>query len=314
MIKYLIKRLAVGLLTLFLVSIVIFLMIHMVPGDPVKVMLGISAKPEDVAELRAVYGLDKPLIVQYYNWIVRIARFDFGNSLTRGDSVKELIAQRLPRTLVLSLTSMFVALIITIPLALLSAKYRGRIVDFVASGLSLTFISTPSFWLGIVLIIIFSVKLRILPGSDFTIGTAKGWEYIKLLILPSIATGLYSSSGMTRMLRSEMIDNMYKDYILFAKVKGANETRVLLFHNLRNSLMATITVMGLTLGYLLGGVVIIEIVFSYPGMGKLLTDAVSLRDYPVIQTVSLIFAFFFIVVNIFTDILYGILDPRISYQ
>ena len=314
MIKYLIKRLAVGLLTLFLVSIVIFAIIHLVPGDPVMVMLGISAKPEAVAELQAYYGLDKPIIVQYFTWLEKIIHLDLGTSIIENTDIKELIADRLPRTIILTFISMIVALLVTLPLALLSARNRGKFLDFVGSGLSLTFISTPSFWLAIILIIIFSVNLKILPGSAFQITSAQGWEYIKLLILPSIVTGLWTSAGMTRMLRSEMIDNMYKDYILFVKVKGADEKRVLLFHNLRNSLVSTITVMGLTLGYLLGGVVIIEVVFVYPGMGKLLLDAIGMRDYPVIQSVSLIFAFFFIIVNLLTDIIYGILDPRISYQ
>ena len=314
MIKYIIKRLAIGLFTLFLVSIVIFAIIHLVPGDPVMVMLGISAKPEAVAELQAYYGLDKPIIVQYFTWLEKIIHLDLGTSIIENTDIKELIADRLPRTIILTFISMIVALLVTLPLALLSARNRGKFLDFVGSGLSLTFISTPSFWLAIILIIIFSVNLKILPGSAFQITSAQGWEYIKLLILPSIVTGLWTSAGMTRMLRSEMIDNMYKDYILFVKVKGADEKRVLLFHNLRNSLVSTITVMGLTLGYLLGGVVIIEVVFVYPGMGKLLLDAIGMRDYPVIQSVSLIFAFFFIIVNLLTDIIYGILDPRISYQ
>jgi peptide/nickel transport system permease protein len=311
--KYIFKRIALFFPTVIIISMVIFAVIHMVPGDPIAVMFGYSTKPEIMARVRAHYNLDKPVTVQYIRWVKEIARLDFGQSIVRGEEIWPLIARRYPRTLLLTLEAMLISLVIAFPLALVSARKHNSGVDLGISGVTLIFISMPEFWLAIILILVFGVILNILPTTSQTIASGNFLNFLRLTILPALSIGLIVSAGITRMLRTELVDNLYKDYILFARTKGASERRALFYHNLRNAVIATTTLIGLQVGYLMGGVVIIERVFTFPGMGQLLLDAISTRDYPVIQATILVFALTFVVVNLITDILYAFLDPRIRY-
>lgn len=314
MIKYIIKRLFMVIPTLIILSIIIFSIVHLAPGGPIEAMFGYNVKPEDIAKINEFYGLDDPLPVQYFHWIKKMVSLDFGESIVRGDKILPMILVRLPRTLVLTLMSMVIALTITFPLAIISAKEHGKAADLIISGISLTFISMPQFYIAIILIIIFGLVLRILPTTSYTFAMGTIKDFLKVTILPATAIGLTQAAGITRMLRAEMVDNLNREYITFAKAKGASDGRVLIFHNLRNSLIATSTFIGMGTGYLLGGVVIIEKVFTFPGMGQLLLDSVERRDYPVIQETVLIFCFIFIIINLVTDLLYAVLDPRIRYK
>jgi peptide/nickel transport system permease protein len=313
MAKYIVKRILLFIPTVFALTIVVFAVIHMVPGDPIAVMFGYSVKPEVIARVRAHYNLDKPVTVQYLMWLKNMLRLDFGQSIVRGDEIWPMIAKRFPRTLLLTLEAMIISVLIAFPLALISARRHNTLTDVGISGVSLVFISMPEFWLAILLILVFGVILNVLPTTSHTLGSGNLFDFLRITILPAASIGLIISAGTTRMLRTELVDNLFKDYILFARTKGASERRTLILHNLRNAVIATSTLIGLQIGYLLGGVVIIERVFTFPGMGQLLLDAVAERDYPVIQVTVLIFALTFVVVNLVTDIIYAFLDPRIRY-
>jgi peptide/nickel transport system permease protein len=315
MIKYIIKRVLLMIPTVFLLTIIVFAVIHMVPGDPITVMFGFEGSyPEEIARIQKFYNLDKPVYVQYALWMKQILRLDFGNSIVRGDPILPMILKRYPRTLILTTGSMLVALVFGVPMALASAKKHNTMLDVAVSGVSLTFISMPSFWLAIIFILVFGVILNILPATSHTFASGSPWNFIKTLIMPCVSTGLITSAGITRMLRTELVDNLHKDYILFARTKGASDNRALMYHNLRNAVIATATVVALQMGYLMGGVIIIERVFTFPGMGQLLLDAVTRRDYPIIQVTVLVFALTFVLINFLTDLLYAFLDPRIRYQ
>lgn len=315
MIRYIIVRLALVVPTVFLLSIIVFATIHLVPGDPITVMFGIEGYyPEEVERIKKFYNLDKPVTVQYFLWLNRLLNLDFGNSIVRGEPILPLIATRFPRTIMLTLGSMLVAIAFSVPLAMMAAKKHNTTTDVVISGISLTFISMPTFLLAVLLIMVFGVYLDVLPITTHRFASGSTWDVVKGLIMPCLAAGLVTSAGITRMLRTELVDNLHKDYVLFARTKGASDNRALVFHNLRNAVIATATLVGLELGYLMSGVIIIEIVFSYPGMGQLLLDGVTRRDYPIIQITVLVFALTFVVINFITDLLYSVLDPRIRYE
>ena len=315
MIKYVIVRLALVFPTVFLISIIVFAAIHMVPGDPITVMFGIEGYyPEAVERIKKFYNLDKPIYVQYVLWLKQLASLDFGNSIVRGEPILPLITTRFPRTIMLTFGSMLVAIAFSVPLAMMAAKKHNTYIDVTISGISLTFISMPTFLLAVLMIMLFGVYLDILPVTTHRFASGTTWDVVKGLIMPCLSAGLVTSAGITRMLRTELVDNLHKDYVLFARTKGASDNRALVFHNLRNAVIATATLVGLELGYLMSGVIIIEIVFSYPGMGQLLLDGVTRRDYPIVQITVLVFALTFVVINFITDLLYSVLDPRIRYE
>jgi peptide/nickel transport system permease protein len=313
MLKYIVKRILLFVPTVLALTVVVFAVIHMVPGDPITVMFGYSVKPEVIARVRAHYNLDKPIVQQYLMWLRNMARADFGQSIVRGDEIWPMIAKRYPRTLLLTLEALLISLLVAFPLSLASARRHNTLADLSISGVSLVFISMPEFWLAILLILVFGVVLNVLPTTSHTLGSGNALNFLRITILPAASIGLIISAGITRMMRTEMVDNLHKDYILFARTKGASEWRTLILHNLRNAVIATSTLVGLEIGYMMGGVVIVEKVFTYPGMGQLLLDAVAERDYPVIQATVLIFALTFVVVNLITDVVYAFLDPRIRY-
>jgi peptide/nickel transport system permease protein len=312
MIKYILKRVLLFFPTVFILSVIVFSVVHLAPGDPVQAMFGTNPRPEAIEKIRIHYGLDKPLIVQYGNWIKKIVKLDFGESIVRGDSIKAEIFKRYPRTLFISVEAIIIALFLSIPFALVSAKYHNSMVDIGISGVSLFFISMPEFWVGLVLLLLFGVILGFFPTTSAFL-TESFADFLMASILPALSLGLIVFAQITRMLRTELVDNLNKEYILFARIKGISENRTLIFHNLRNSLITTSTVVGLQAGYLMGGVVIIERVYGFPGMGQFLLDGVIRRDYPVIQACTLVFVLTFVIVNLSTDIFYAFLDRRIRY-
>jgi len=277
-----------------------------VPGDPAQVMLGESAAASDVDELRTRLGLDRPLPAQYLQFIRGVVQGDFGTSFRYGTPVFQEIAQRLPNTLQLALAAMSVAIVIAIPLGVLGALYRGRAIDQAAMTVSLVGISMPNFWLGPLLAIVFAVGLGWLPVSG--IGD---WRH---LVLPAVTLGAALAAILARMTRASLIEELRELYVLAARARGLSQTRAVLRHALRNSLIPVVTILGLQFGAVLTGTIITETIFAWPGVGRLLIQAINFRDYPLIQGCILFIASTYVMVNLLVDLAYGWLDPRIRYE
>jgi peptide/nickel transport system permease protein len=311
--RYLLRR-AVGLIpTLFGISIFVFLMIHLIPGDPISVMMGRSADPEALAAVRARYGLDRPLPVQYLSWLGDALQGDLGRSIRTDSSVLTDVADRLPPTLYLMIGGMLVTVVLAVPIGVIAAARRNTWVDLVGSTVTFALMSIPSFWFAILLILLLAVKFGVLPATGYVPPSEDFTEFLKSMIMPCLALGAGEAGFIARLLRSSMLDTLGQDYINVARAKGVHERRVLRRHAIPNALIPVLTVVALEIGYLLGGAIIIERVFAYPGMGLLLIDAVSSRDYPLIQGAVLILALFFLLINLLTDVLYAVVDPRIRY-
>jgi len=300
---FLLGRLASSLLVVFGAATIVFLAMRSVPGDPAVVMLGVSATPEQIAALRASWGLDAPLFVQYFNYLVRMASFDFGQSLRLGISAGQAVAQNLPNTVYLAVVAFVMAVSVGLPLGVYSALRRGRAADRLVSLLSLAGQSLPSFWVGIMLVLVFSRALHILPSG--------GAESPQAVLLPAITLALPLLSVIVRLVRSGLLEAMGEPYMQTARAKGLGEPRVIGVHGVRNMLIPVVTVVGLELGTLLGGAVIVETVFAWPGLGRLLIDSIAARDYAVVQASVVMLVVFFVAINIVVDMLYGVLDPRV---
>jgi peptide/nickel transport system permease protein len=292
-------------------SMASFALVHVIPGDPALVMLGGESTPQQVAALRAELGLDQPLPIRYWHWLTQIARGDLGRSLYNKTQVAEELAWRLPTTLALVGLSLAFSLVIGIPAGLLSAAYRDRWIDHAARLLTLVSLSLPSFWLGLMLIILFSLKLDLLPIVGYEPITRNFWSGIRFLILPSAALGTSLAALLTRLTRSSMLEVLGQDYVRTARAKGLRDRVVLMRHALRNALLPIVTVIGINLGILLGGSAVIETVFVLPGVGQLVVRALYNRDLPVIQGLILYVAVIYVTVNLFVDLLYTYLDPRL---
>jgi peptide/nickel transport system permease protein len=305
MIRFLIRRLLLTIPVLVGVATLVFLLIHLVPGDPVQAMLGENASPEDVADLRARLGMDRPLYVQYASFMKGAATGDLGTSLRTRQPVAALIAERLPATFELAAAAMLAAVVIALPLGIVAAVRSGTAVDHVATTLALIGISIPNFWLGPLLAIIFSVSLGWLPVSGR--GTPAH------LVLPAITLGAPLAAMLARMTRASVIEELGEPYVLAARARGASRTRAVLKHALRNSLIPIVTVVGLQVGAVLTGAVITETIFAWPGIGRLLIQSINARDYPAVQGCILLIAVTYVFVNVLVDVAYGFLDPRIRY-
>jgi ABC-type dipeptide/oligopeptide/nickel transport system permease component len=306
MAAYLTKRLLLAIPVLLGVSIVVFTMIRLIPGDPAQLMAGQAATEQVVREIRETLGLDRPLIVQYAIFLRNAAQGDLGHSLFNRAPVTEELALRFPRTLRLGVASMLVAAAIGIPAGILSATRHLTWVDSLVMVVALAGVSIPVFWLGLNLILIFAVRLHWLP--------AIGHETWAHLILPAVTLGTASAAIIARMTRSAMLEVLRQDYVRTARAKGVAEPGVIGRHALRNALIPVVTVVGLQLGTLLGGAVLTETVFAWPGVGRLLVDAVLARDYPIIQGTVLLITTTFVLLNVGVDMLYAVLDPRIRYE
>lgn len=309
--NFLRKRFIHMIPVLFGIVLVVFLMVRLIPGDPARIMLGTHATPERLTELRAELGLDEPIWRQFLLFMGNVVQGDLGISLVYRRSVFDVILDRLPPTLFLITYAAIMSLALTIPLALVAAVRQNSLPDQSVRVGSTMALSMPSFWLGLNLLVIFAVRLRWFPvagyGEDFL---DRVWH----LFLPALTITLAMAPILIRSLRSGLIDVLRAPYVEFARAKGIRETRVLHRHVLRNAMISTVTILGLNIGWLMGGSVVIETVFSIPGLGSLMVSSIFARDYPVIQGVTLIFGFLVIMVNLLTDVVYSALDPRVTYD
>ncbi len=306
------RRLALSIPILLLVSIMVFSLIHLIPGDPVTVMLGQEATPEVKQALRHELGLDRPLVIQYFVWLGRVVRGDLGRSLVDRTSVLDQIRLRLPATIELAIGAFLIALLIAIPAGVLSATRRGSAVDHASTVLALGGLSLPSFWLAMLLIIVFAVKLQWLPASGYVPFFENPRANLTAMILPMFATGIRESAFLMRMLRSSMLEVLHADYVRTARAKGLRERAVVLRHALRNGLVPVVTSSGLVIAGLLGGLVITESIFSIPGFGRLIVDAIFQRDFITVQGAILVSAVLVLLVNLVVDLLLVLIDPRIK--
>ena len=306
MYRYIIKRLFAAIPVLMGIITLIFLIMHLLPGDPASVMLGFAFTEERAESLRQELGLNDPLPVQYGRYLVNLTQGNLGRSMSKGESVFKLIRQQLPATVELAVAGLGCALVIGIFFGVISATNHRTWIDTSGMILALAGVSIPGFWLGLLLILVFSVHLKLVP----IIGTGG----IGRLILPAIALGLYSAGVVARLIRSSMLEVLSQDYIRTARAKGQREWLVLYSHALRNALIPVVTVVGLQFGRLLSGSVIIETVFGREGIGNLLVEGILARDIPLVQGIVLVTAFSYVLVNLMVDLSYGFLDPRVSYQ
>ncbi|MDM8358587.1 ABC transporter permease [Pandoraea communis] len=311
MLRLVVHRALVAIPTLIIVSMMIFGLQKMLPGDPVLAMAGEDQNPQVIAALREKYHLDKPLPTQYALWIGDVLRGNLGTSLRTGEPVTALIAQKLPVTLQLAMFGLVIAIGIGIPLGILSAANRGKAVDYGANVLALSGMSIPNFWLGILLIFLVSVRWQLLPSSGYVPPGEDLWMSFKTMVMPAFVLGAALGAQLMRHTRSAMLGVLRTDYIRTARAKGLLRGTVVLKHALRNALIPIVTVLALLFGELLAGAVLTEQVFTIPGFGKLIVDAVFNRDYAVVQGVVLVTAAGFIVLNLLADVLYVLLNPRL---
>ncbi len=316
MLVYLMKRLILAIPTLLIASFFIFSLVHLAPGDPIRGMLGQYQDPELIAQLRKAMGLDLPFHVQYVRWLGKILRGDLGISITvkRGAAVGELIAQRFSVTLELATFSMIIALLIAIPTGIISALRQNKLADHVSRLIALAGVSIPNFFLGILLILLVGVYLRRPWGAGGYVPITRGlWKNLAHMFLPAIALGTAYSAIIMRMMRSAMLDAMSQDFVRTAKAMGVVPRDIVRRDIVKNALIPVVTVIGNSIGYLLGGSIVTETVFRLPGVGNLVIMGVFRRDFPVIQAVVLIIVVIRIFINLAVDLTYGILDPRIRY-
>ncbi|HUX12575.1 MAG TPA: ABC transporter permease [Spirochaetia bacterium] len=303
---FLLRRIGRLILTVLMVASLVFIIVRVIPGDPALVIAGVDAKPADIVAIRAKLGTDRPLSVQYGDWLWHLVRLDFGTSFSSGESVSHLILDRFPLTMSLALFGFLIAVVVAVPLGVVSAVRRWSAVDYTVMAYTQIGLAIPAFWLGIILLLFFSVWLHLFPlfGSG-------GFSH---LVLPSIALGVGRSALLIRIVRGAMIEELQRDYITTARAKGLAESRIVLRHALPNALFPVLTVAGIQFGYLLGGAIIIEQVFSLPGIGRLLLQAISARDFPLIQGGVIFVAIVFSLVNFAVDVLYSVANPKVRVR
>lgn len=308
--EFLVRRLLWAIPVLVLVSIIVFGLIRMVPGDPAVVMLGADADPARLEAVRQELGLADPLPVQYLNYITDVLQGDLGRSYVTDQRVSEAVATRLPVTLSVTFAGFLVSLLVAIPAGTISAVKRGTIWDSAGLTFGLLGVSIPNFWLGIVLLLLFGATLGWLPVAGYVKPWVSPVEGLRYLVLPGLTLGTAMAAIVTRMLRSELLEELHEEYLDAVRMKGVSEPRVLV-HAMKNAFIPVVTVIGMQFGYLLGGSIIIEVVFSIPGMGRLLIGAISSRDYITLQGVVLVYTTFFVLVNLLVDTTYFYLNPRL---
>lgn len=304
--QYLLRRLSLLVPVVLGVVTIVFLIVHLIPGDPVEIMLGEEARAVDKQALRHELGLDKPIHIQYGAYLSRLVRGDLGQSIHTKRPVLESIMNRLPATIELALAAMVVALVLAIPLGIMAAYMKDSVVDHGSMVFALLGISMPNFWLGPLLIILFSLKLGWFPVS--------GRGGVANLVLPAITLGTAMAAILTRMTRASMLDVIHSDYVKTARAKGLSELIVIIKHAFRNALIPVVTIVGLQVGGLLAGSIITETIFAWPGIGRLTIQAINARDYPLVQGCVLVIALGYVLVNFATDLVYGLIDPRIRYE
>ncbi|HUX52191.1 MAG TPA: ABC transporter permease [Spirochaetia bacterium] len=303
MIYFMLQRLGRLVLTVFIVATVVFVIVRVVPGDPALVIAGVDARPQDIAAIRAKLGTDRPMLQQYGTWMWGLLHLDLGHSFTTGESVSRLILARFPLTFTLALAGFVLSMLIAVPFGVISAVRRWQAIDYTVMAYTQIGLAVPSFWLGIILLLLFSVRIHLFPLF--------GLGGISSLVLPSVALGIERSALLIRIVRGSMIEELSRDYVITALAKGLPRRVIIIRHALRNALLPVITIAGIQFGYLLGGAIIIEQVFSLPGLGRLFLTAISNRDFPLVQGGVIFVAAVFSVVSFLADILYSLVNPRV---
>lgn len=306
MLRYLVRRILLTIPVLLGVATLVFSLIHLVPGDPAQAMLGDGAAPQDIAELRTSLGLDRPLLDQYVTFMGQAVTGDLGTSFRTGQPVTSMIIERLPATAELAIAAMVVALVIAIPLGVVAAVWRGTAVDYGAMTFALAGVSIPNFWLGPLLAIVFAVELGWLPVS--------GRGTVAHLVLPAVSLGLALAAILAGMTRASLLDELRELYVRAARARGVSRAFAITGHALRNSMVPLLTIVALQFGAVLTGAVITETIFAWPGIGRLLIQSIGFRDYPMVQGCILLIAATYVTVNLLTDVMYGVLDPRIRLE
>ena len=314
MINYILRRLLYTIPTIFIVTVLVFSLIHLIPGNPVEILYGIAGAPEQIEIVKHQLNLDKPIVVQYYMWIKGIMKGDFGYSLKSGEEIWPIIKKKFIITFTLIITSLLISVFISILLGVLAASKRNTFSDFSIMIFAVVAISIPGFWVALMAMYVFSLKLGVLPSIGYVSFVENFKEALRHLIMPASVLALSRIGYTTRMTRSQMVDVLYQDYIRTARAKGVSETVVLYKHAFKNASIPVITAIGLQLGFLMSGSVIIEKIFLFPGIGLYLVNSISSRDYTAVQAVVLIIASFFIILNLIVDIMYGFLNPKIRYK
>jgi ABC-type dipeptide/oligopeptide/nickel transport system permease component len=325
--RYILKRIIQLIPVLFGISVIVFFLLHMIPGDPATVLLGQDATPEEIERLRENLGLNQPLLVQLFSYIKQLLSFNLGTSIFQNEPVVNLLKDAFPATLELAISALIISLLIAVPLGIISAVKQNTWIDYFSMFFAQLGISMPVFWLGVLLILTFSLQFELLPSFGrgepilegvkvlITSGDATTLiESVKRLILPAISLGVMGSALITRMIRSTMIEVLNTDYVRTARAVGTVEFWVILKHAFRNALLPVITIVGLQFGNLLGGAIVTETVFGWPGVGRLAITAISQRDFPIVQGVVLIVALSFALVNLLVDMLYAVINPKISHK
>ena len=313
MTQYIIRRLIYSIFIIWGCATIVFFMLRLVPGDPVSAMLGIEYTPQAAAQLRKNLGLDKPIYVQYVTWMGDVLHGDLGKSIDTREPVTDQIVSAFPKTLSITILGFIFGAVVAVPMGLLAALKRDSVFDWVASISTFIGISLPTFWFGIVFILIFAVEFRWFPSVGYVSPSDGIWPWFKHLILPGLAAGVGEAAILMRFVRAGLLEVLGSDYVRTARAKGLPERRVIMSHAMRNSMIPVVTVAGLSLAGLLGGLVITETVFAISGIGRLLTTAIFAKDYPIVQGVILLITFFFVLANLAVDIIYTFLDPRIRY-
>jgi len=308
---YLLRRIAWTLPTLLLVSVLVFALIRLIPGDPALLILGDGATPEQIAALRVSFGLDQPLPLQFFHWLAQVTQGDLGQSITTGQSVLPLLLERFQVSALIVLVAVALAVALAVPAGLYAAWKQNSFADTVVVVAATLFLSVPSFWLGLLLLLFVGLKLGLVPVVGYAPFSEGGVAALTYLLLPIVTLTLIELGVLTRMARASAIETLRLEYVTHARAKGLSEWRVMLRHVLPNAFAPTWTLIGLVLGNLLGGIAVLETVFTLPGLGRLLVDAIFARDYPVIQACMLFTAGIYVVVNLVVDLCYPLFDPRV---
>jgi peptide/nickel transport system permease protein len=297
----------------FLASVILFVLLKLTPGDPVLIILGERATAENYEAIRKDLGLDQPYPIQYLRWVSHVAQGDLGKSLRNGAPVRDEILERIPATFQLGILALALGLIVALPLGILSAVFRRSALGVGSTAFTQVGVALPAFFIGLVLIYIFALRLRWFPPGSYTAFIDNPGEWLRRIILPALTLSLFPAAAQTRFIRSGLLETLHQDYIRTARAKGFAESTVILRHALRNALIPSVTLLGLQVGLILEGAFIVESVFAWPGIGRLAVQALGARDYPTVQAVVLLAVFVFLLANLAVDIAYAYLDPRISY-
>ncbi|OME93837.1 MULTISPECIES: ABC transporter permease [Paenibacillus] len=314
MLAYITKRLLSLIPVLAVVTIAIFLIIHITPGDPAAAILGMEASQEEIQQLNQDLGLDRPILEQYTSWVTNVFKGDLGDSIFMNQPVSEAIAEHVTPTLSLAILAQVIAIILAIPFGIIAAYKRGSIADYTLMGISLLGMALPSFLLGLFLMLFVGVKLQWLPVAGYEPLSSGLWEHMKYLILPGISLGTIQAALITRMTRSSMLEVLNLNFIKTARSKGLHEMKVLFKHAFRSAFLPILTVIGQTFGTLVTGAVVVEAIFNIPGLGQLILNSIARRDFAVIQGVVLVVTLMYVTINLIIDLLYGAVDPRVRLE